>query len=233
MIVKIKRQRYGGKPYYESFLYDGGFNKTVAYVLDTLNFKDDLKDIDGKSCERIAWECSCMQKVCGACGMIINGKPSLACCSFLEKGDLLTIEPLTKFPVIEDLIVDKSIIFENLKNIQAWLEDDVEIGTEQHWQMRYDCAKCMKCGLCLEVCPNYEIGNRFFGAVVAPEAYLVREHGNTQIQKAFRTHFSAGCSKSGACELVCPAGIKTMSAIASMSGIKRSVRHPLNRHSLD
>jgi succinate dehydrogenase / fumarate reductase iron-sulfur subunit len=191
--------------------------QTVAYVLDTLNYQDDLKDINGNDCKRIAWECSCLQKICGACGMLINGKPGLACCTYLDGRKTLVLEPLSKFPVMEDLIVDKSIIFENLKHIQAWLDEDTDIQNEGDSSLRYDCAKCMKCGLCLEVCPNYRTGKRFFGATAVPEAFLADGYGNYEIKGNFDTFFSSGCSKSGACEKICPAGIKTLSAMASLN----------------
>lgn len=62
-------------------------------------------------------------KMCGACAMVINGVPRLACSAFLRdiKGDELTLEPLSKFPVIDDLIVDRSIIESNLHRARAYL----------------------------------------------------------------------------------------------------------------
>lgn len=218
MEVRIKRQKIGGKPYYSSFSYDEDMNRTVAYVLDSLNGRDELKDKNGTVCDRIQWECSCMQKVCGACAMVINGKPALACATFLHEGEKkLTIEPLSKFPVIEDLIVDKAVIFENMKRLGAWLDDDAVKVDEKYQNIRYQCGKCMKCGLCLEVCPNYSLGERFFGAAVIPEAFLVYEAGNCNIKKEYAGHFQNGCSKSGACEKVCPVGVSLLSAMASLN----------------
>ena len=113
--------------------------------------------------------------------MVINGRPSLACDTFLRdlKGDVISIQPLTKFPVIHDLIVDRTSISENLK------KTDIYIGTyqkqdiknrkkkEREHEHQYTSAKCLKCGLCLEVCPNYTSGTNFFGAIFANDCYLV------------------------------------------------------------
>ena len=52
---------------------------TVATLLKTLNATPDLTDTDGKAVTNIQWECSCLQKKCGACAMRINGRPRLAC----------------------------------------------------------------------------------------------------------------------------------------------------------
>ena len=58
--------------------------------------------------------------------MRINGLPELACSTFLQslKGKVIVLEPLSKFPVVKDLIVDRSVVFENLKKINLWLESD-------------------------------------------------------------------------------------------------------------
>ena len=103
MLVKIKRQDGPNtEAYWQTFRYDGERNTTVSALLDTLNNTDPLLDAKGNPAKPIHWECSCLQKMCGACAMIINGMPSLACETFLRdcKGDILTLEPLTKFPVV-------------------------------------------------------------------------------------------------------------------------------------
>ena len=113
MIVKIKRQSSpSAESYWQSFNYEGPMHVAVSAVLDALNYTDDLFDTEGNKAPRIRWECSCMQATCGGCAMIINGIPALACATFLDevKGKELVLEPLSKFPVIADLAVDRSII---------------------------------------------------------------------------------------------------------------------------
>ncbi|MBQ5833316.1 MAG: succinate dehydrogenase, partial [Clostridia bacterium] len=173
MIVRIKRQNaYDTPSYWQSFRYDGPEHVTVSAVLDALNYTDDLFDVDGNPTTRVRWECSCMQAVCGGCAMVINGVPALACATFADevKGKELVLEPLSKFPVVADLIVDRSIIYENLMSAKAYLDSVAENDKRQH-KHQYSVAKCLKCGLCLEVCPNYRPGSDFFGAVLANESY--------------------------------------------------------------
>ena len=125
MIVKIKRQSAPNAPsYWQSFSYDGPQHVTVSAVLDALNYTDDLFDIEGNSAPRIRWECSCVQAVCGGCAMVINGVPALACATYVDevKGKTLVLEPLSKFPVIADLAVDRGVIYENLLKAKAYLE---------------------------------------------------------------------------------------------------------------
>ena len=222
MIVKIKRQRNSdSEAYWQSFRYEGPAHVPVSAVLDALNYTDDLFDADGKPASRIRWECSCMQAVCGGCAMVINGMPALACATFADevKGAELVLEPLSKFPVVADLIVDRSIIYENLKSAKAYLDSSAKNDARQHAQ-RYSVAKCLKCGLCLEVCPNYRPGGDFFGAVLANESYLIASQSASQpsqVVKEYKTHFGAGCSKALSCQNVCPMKIETITSIMRMN----------------
>lgn len=222
MIVKIKRQSSPDSvPYWQSFNYDGPQHVNVSTILDAINYTDDLFDIDGKPATRVRWECSCLQAVCGGCAIIINGVPSLACVAFADeiKGDELILEPLSKFPIVADLIVDRSIIYENLNHAKAYLDSIATVDSHQQPQ-QYSVAKCFKCGLCLEVCPNYHKGGDFFGAVLANESYLVASQSSeksSDLIKEYKKHFSAGCSKALSCQSVCPAGIETITSIMRMN----------------
>lgn len=222
MVVKIKRQSSSNSaPYWQSFNYDGPKHVTISAILDTLNYTDDLYDVEGNAASRIRWECSCMQAMCGGCAMVINSRPALACATFADevKGEQLILEPLSKFPVIADLIVDRSIIYRNLIQAQAYLES-VAISNKRQHEQQYSVSKCLKCGLCLEVCPNYHPGGEFFGAVLANESYLICSQSkdkNIHLKKEYNKHFGAGCSKALSCQKVCPAGIETLTSILKMN----------------
>ncbi len=222
MKVKILRQQGpGAKPYWQVFDYDGDMNASVAAVLDSINYRDDITDSDGNPTDRISWECSCLQGMCGACAMVINNVPRLACDTFVKdlKGDVITIEPLRKFPVISDLVVDRGIIQENLKKINAFIGEYHESEEKDH-EREYQIGRCLKCGLCLEACPNYVKGENFFGAIFANDSYFVasRSKGDSgQIRKDYDEHFAKGCSKSLACEKVCPMNIPTLASISKMN----------------
>ncbi|MBR1506433.1 MAG: succinate dehydrogenase [Eubacterium sp.] len=230
MIVKIKRQLSPfSEPYWESFKYEGPDDNTVAGVLDSLNYRDDIYDVDGKESRRINWECSCMQGLCGGCAMVINSKPSLACTTMLSElksrkkhsKDVfqLILEPLSKFPVISDLVVDRSVIFEKLKKAEVFLKK-YETSSPKEYEHQYSVAKCLKCGLCLEVCPNYVQGDRFLGAPMANDCYLIASKSGKDIdaiKESYGEHFAAGCSKSLSCMDICPMRIPTLSSMAKMN----------------
>lgn len=222
MRVKILRQRGPfGKPYWQAFRYEGSLDGTVASLLDDLNFRDDIEDEDGNPVPRISWECSCLQGSCGSCAMVINGRPALACEVFLRdvKGGELTIRPLRKFPVISDLVVDRAGIQANLQKAGVFIEEYAQTDKKEYGH-QYSVAKCLKCGLCLEVCPNYVKGERFYGAAFANDCYLVTTRSKeqqTRIRQEYAEHFARGCSGALSCMDVCPAKLPTLASIAKMN----------------
>lgn len=225
MLIKIKRQDNAeAKPYWQTFEYYGDMNVTVAAALEYLNYNDSLVDTDGKPARRIKWEYGCLQKMCGGCAMLINHHPALACETFLSpvKNKMLVLEPLTKFPVICDLTVDRSIIQENLKRAAVFLHGSAQARSKEY-EHSYLAAKCLKCGLCLEACPNYVKGEFFYGAEFANSAYLCSAVSSErkEIIGEYRKHFSSGCSKSFACQNVCPMKIPTLSSMAKMNTLKK------------
>jgi succinate dehydrogenase / fumarate reductase iron-sulfur subunit len=222
MRVKILRQSSPvTQPYWQEFSYEYRENQTVAGMLDELNYKDDLVDINGDPAPRIGWECSCLQGVCGSCAMVINGIPALACDTFLKdlKGKEITIRPLSKFPVVHDLVVDRSSIHENLKQDNAYI-GEYRASEDRDLDHQYIAARCLKCGLCLEVCPNYTTGKNFFGAAFANDCYLIssRNSGKAkEIRKVYAEHFGKSCSKALSCMKVCPVGIPTIASMAKLN----------------
>ncbi len=229
MKVKIQRQQSPvSEPYWETFDADVPGDMSIAGLIDHLNYRDDILDENGRKTTRIGWECSCLQGICGSCAIVINEVPALACETFVKdlKGDEITIRPLRKFPVIHDLLVDRSVIHENLKKMNIFIreyqpEDQGRASRkEREHSLQYTAAKCLKCGLCLEVCPNYTNGKNFFGAIFANDCYLVASRNRSKaenIREAYGEHFGRGCSKAFSCMDVCPMEIPTIASMARMN----------------
>lgn len=229
MKIKIlRRVSPDTESYWETFDAEVSEDMTVAGLLDYLNYHDDIVDETGKKTTRIGWECSCLQGICGACAMVINGMPALACETMIRdlKGNEITIRPLRKFPVIHDLIVDRTVIHENLRKSNVYIgeyQPQKKRGSkkrEREHEHQYEVAKCLKCGLCLEVCPNYVNGKTFFGAIFANDCYLVSSRNRTkskEIIKSYNEHFGNTCSKAFSCMDVCPMRIPTIASMAKMN----------------
>ena len=213
VIIEIKRQEdIKSSAYFQSIrLTPKKENLTVASLLREINANPDIRDIEGEPVPYISWECSCLQKKCGACAILINGRPRLACDTFIRdymKKDRLTLAPLSKFPIIKDLIVDRSILYNNLRDIRNYLEEEVRL-TDKNTDTAYEASRCLMCGCCLEVCPNFYAGGDFYGAAsfVPATRLMTASDSDGERKKAYRKHIYSGCGKSLACKDICPAGI--------------------------
>ena len=213
----LRRERGSEASFWQEIHYKSEKeNETVAYMLDRINLlaEEGLCDLKGNEIRRIAWDRSCLQKKCGACAMVINGTPALACdtqiAQFKKRGKII-VEPLRKFPVVEDLVVDKRILYENLKTMKIWYENEVSVnGNDTEYV--YDSSRCLQCGLCLEICPNFCPGDTFFGAAAfVPTTKLLRTLDGEELERVsseYVKHIFKGCGKALSCASVCPAGIR-------------------------
>ncbi|MEZ6105506.1 MAG: 2Fe-2S iron-sulfur cluster-binding protein [Pirellulaceae bacterium] len=77
----------------------------------------------------MAWDCNCLEEVCGACTMVINGRVRQACSALVDRllkdrpGEI-ELRPMTKFPVVRDLVVDRGRMFRALQKVHAWVPVD-------------------------------------------------------------------------------------------------------------
>lgn len=205
----LRQEKAAAEPYTESFRIAAEDDSlTVMNALTMLNAR-----LAAEGRPPVRFECSCGQRKCGACAMRINGRPMLACDARilpLEKKGHILLEPLRKFPVVADLIVDRSILFANLRTLAVWLEKDT-VAKGKKGVLAYEASRCLQCGLCLEVCPNFCAEGAFFGmAAFVPTARLLSElpkEERESLCKAYRSHIYEGCGKSLACRNICPAGI--------------------------
>lgn len=231
MKFKLKIKRYDpleSKSYFQEFLMNESPKSSITTVLTKLNERKPLLDSEGNIAKLIDWESGCKQKMCGACAMIINGKPSLACATFLEdlcnenqKNIIIQLEPLSKFPIIRDLRVDKSQMFEDMKKMKIWLNSNAVLDNKE-WEHQYESASCIMCGCCLEVCSNYSNDNDFVGAAVMNGAYRVATQqpqgsNRKQFVKQIIKNGQGHCSKSLSCERICPMNISVGALISKMN----------------
>ncbi len=136
------------------------------------------------------------EKKCGACAMVVSGRPALACAVSLgaaaDSSGEITLEPLRKFPRIRDLQVDRGACFAALQEMELWLEEEADLTNRARRELHYRAAGCLMCGLCLEVCPHFSVGGPFVGAMGAAAAFRVYD------QSAEGGHRARGAPMGGA-----------------------------------
>ena len=210
--IKILRGSGTEKSAWQTFLTELNGDSSVASVLEELNSRTELRDTDGNLAEPIAWDCACLEKKCGACAMVICGKPRLACACKLKdvlRCGEITLEPLRKFPRLRDLQVDRQKIFDDLREMELWLDREVDLEDEKQRSLHYRASSCLMCGLCLEVCPNCTPKGTFAGALSAAATFRAFEQSapgahREQMRKAYTEHFFKDCAKSLSCQDACP-----------------------------
>ena len=234
-ISVLRHERGAENSFWQDFSYEAKTDgDTVATALSELNGRDVFTDRSGSPARKIEWECSCLQKKCGACAMVINGRPRLACDADLSglKSDTVKVEPLRKFPVVCDLIVDRSVMFENLKTLKLWLAED-SILSDSEQPLAYEASECIQCGCCLEVCPNFYAGGTFFGMSSVPiTTRLLTEMSPKAYKKLaalYTKHTFEGCGKSLACKDVCPKKIDTEKLMVNANALALWKRKQRNK----
>ncbi len=164
--VRVLRQDGPARPAYrQRFQLELEPNMNCISVLQKI--AEQGTTLDGRKVAPVVWECNCLEEVCGACTMIVNGRVRQACTALVdrlldERPEVIELRPMTKFPVVRDLIVDRSRIFAALEKIKAWLPVDsyLDMGSgprqsQESQELAYLYSKCMSCGCCLEACPQF------------------------------------------------------------------------------
>lgn len=227
----IKRQDTPqSKPYWEEF--DLRLRPGMNVITGLMDIAADPVDRFGKSTKPIVYDSNCLEEVCGSCAMVINGKGQMACSALVEKLDHpIKLEPLTRFPVVRDLAVDRSVLFENLKLVRAWVPVDgtYDLGAgprvepEVQEQM-YPLSRCISCCLCLEVCPQMTPATRFVGAAIISQVRLFNEHPTGKALKRERLNAMMGdggiheCAYAQNCVEICPKDIPLTTSISKVYG---------------
>jgi succinate dehydrogenase / fumarate reductase iron-sulfur subunit len=164
--VRVLRQDGPGQPsYWERYRVQRETDMNVISVLQRIAASSTT--VEGKKVAPVVWDCSCLEEVCGACTMLINGRVRQACTALvdqllIDQPKEIELRPMTKFPVVRDLQVDRARIFQALKRVKAWISVDgyYDIGTgprqsQTDQEECYPLSLCMSCGCCLEACPQF------------------------------------------------------------------------------
>src|SRR5438309_1976356 len=124
VIIKIKRQADPkSEPYWEE--YELEWKPGMNVISSMMEIARNPVTKEGKQSTPIVYDSNCLEEVCGSCAMLINGKARMACSALIDKLEQpVRLEPFSKFPVVRDLSVDRSVLFENLKATKSWVPVD-------------------------------------------------------------------------------------------------------------
>jgi succinate dehydrogenase / fumarate reductase iron-sulfur subunit len=241
--LKIQRQDAADRPEtrrWETFSVE--WQPQMNIISTLMEIQKNPVTTAGKRVPPVVWESVCLEEVCGACTMVINGRVRQACTALVDQlaphGETITLQPMTKFPLVRDLMVDRARMFADLKKVKAWVQVDgtYEIGpgprqSQDNQDVAYPLSRCMTCGCCLEACPQVNDWSAFIGPSAINQVRLFNMHPSGAMHAAERleTIMGAGgiadCGKAQNCVEVCPKEIPLVDSIAEMG--RATTKHML------
>jgi succinate dehydrogenase / fumarate reductase iron-sulfur subunit len=236
--LRIRRRRDpSSAPYWEEFRVPYRAAMNVISCLQEI--QRDPVTADGKKTTPVVWDSACLEEVCGACTMIVNGRVRQSCSTLVDQvAEPIVLEPMTKFPTVRDLVVDRARLFRDLTRARAWIDLDgtYDLGPGPRYapevqKTRYDLSRCFACGSCLEVCPSYGAQSKFVGAAVVSQVRLMNLHPSGQMHSAARLEVMMGeggvgdCGQAQNCVRACPKEIPLTTSIADV--LRQTTRHGL------
>jgi succinate dehydrogenase / fumarate reductase, iron-sulfur subunit len=180
----------------------------------------------------IGIRCSCRAAICGSCGVRVNGKPTLACHTHLDKAfenaadGVITVEPMGNMPVLKDLIVDMDAVhWKKMRRVTPWLlpegvppEREYIVPPESMIDITQTMA-CIQCGACVSDCLSMEVDPLFIGPAALAKAYRFAgdprdaEHYQRLKDLSEDPHGIYACTHCFKCIDACPKGVAPMSQI--------------------
>src|SRR3954462_5943191 len=158
VLIKIKRQADPkSDPYWEAF--ELPYRRGMNVISSLMDIAANPINREGKTSTAVAYDSNCLEEVCGSCAMLVNGKARMACSALIDPLDKpVTLEPLSKFPVVRDLAVARSGRGENGKRVKAWVPVDGTYSrgsgprqSQADQEEAYLLSRCISCTCCMEV----------------------------------------------------------------------------------
>ena len=234
-----------GSQYWEEFEFE---RSPAANVISSL-MEIQKRPINkrGETTTPVAWEQGCLEEVCGSCSMLVNGVPRQSCTALIEPyiqktgSTTLTLAPFTKFPLIRDLYVDRTQMFEALKKIRGWISVDGTQDTGQFGpsmssevqQAMYLLSTCMTCGCCSESCPQVHSQSKYMGPAAMSQIRYFNSNATGKLEKSERMGAAlgeegiAGCGNAQNCARVCPKKIPLTESLSLIGreASKQAINH--------
>ncbi len=178
----------------------------------------------------LSWRASCRMGVCGSCGMLIGGRPMLACNTQvmeIERGGVLDVAPLPNYDIVRDLVPDLDPMFEHHLHLKPWIsreDGDADSPTGQLEQAPEELLEflqfsyCIKCGCCVAACPTVATDPVYSGPQALAQAYRYLTDSRDDGYAGRRAQLSteAGpwrCHYAGECSRACPKGVDPARAL--------------------
>jgi fumarate reductase iron-sulfur subunit len=158
-ILRYNPREPGNEPRMVTYKLDEAENMTLFIALNEIREKQEPS---------LEFDFVCRAGICGSCGMMINGRPTLACRTLTRDLDAeISLAPLPVFELIADLSVDTGKWMRGMsERLETWLhmkEPEVDLGRLE--EKIYELDRCIECGCCVAGCGTARMRENFVGAV--------------------------------------------------------------------
>jgi len=176
--ITLRIQRYNPEtdaaPHWETYSIDG--SQEGLTILDALQTVKAFQD------GSLTFRRSCRHAICGSCAMNVNGRNVLVCESpvrdHVDAEGVIHIAPLPYLPVIKDLVVDRSLFWEQYLGAQPWLvppqaipEKEFRVSPAQVAAIN-NAETCIMCGACYSSCQVAGLDPAFQGPHALLKSFL-------------------------------------------------------------
>lgn len=202
------------EPHMETFLLPEIPSMTLFIALNQIREEQDPS---------LQFDFCCRAGICGSCGMLVNGRPGLACkTQTKDLPDDITLLPLPVFKLVGDLSVDTGTWFREMySKVESWIHTDKEFDpAAQEERMDnaqaeaiYELERCIECGCCVAGCGTARMRKDFLGAVALNRMarFVIDPRDERTDQEYFEIIGTDegifGCMGLLGCEDVCPKGL--------------------------
>ena len=134
-----------------------------------------LQEIRATQAPSLQFDFVCRAGICGSCGMLINGRPGLACRTLTrDLPDMIRLAPLPTFELIGDLSVNTGKWMRGMsERLATWVHSEqavdlsaMELPMEPELaEQIYELERCIECGCCIAACGTARMREDFVGAV--------------------------------------------------------------------
>ncbi|MBU1228950.1 MAG: fumarate reductase iron-sulfur subunit [Proteobacteria bacterium] len=210
-IFRYNPQDPESTPHMESFVLEETDSMTLFIVLNRIREEQDPS---------LQFDFCCRAGICGSCGMVINGRPGLAChTKTRDLPDEITLLPLPVYQLVGDLSVDTGAWFRELYDtVESWIHTKkVFDPTAPEERMEnevaeaiYELDRCVECGCCVAACGTARLRPDFLGAAGLNRVgrFLIDPRDERTEQDYYQIIGNDmgifGCMGLLACEDVCP-----------------------------
>jgi fumarate reductase iron-sulfur subunit len=190
-----------------------------------------LNEIREQQDPSLQFDFVCRAGICGSCGMMVNGRPTLACRTLTRNvGPVITLAPMPGFKLIGDLSVDTGTWMREMsERLETWVhmkDPDVDLRRiEERMEPElaeqiYLLDRCIECGCCVSACGTARMRPDFVGAVGLNKIARFRlDPRDTRTDADYYDLIGDdngvfGCMSLVACHDVCPKDLPLQTQIA-------------------